>query len=190
MATEIAAEFDAATPIDTLVRSAQRGDKQALGALAERFERLVYGIALRRLGNHVEAQEIVQEVFLQVLRKIGQVREPASIAGWLRAITARRISNRITRHGRVGGDTGGALDSALAEDLAPPAQAIERERQSQVREGLQRLGTVDRQTLVAFYVDGQSLSEMSTAFASPVGTIKRRLHVARKRLARELESVM
>jgi RNA polymerase sigma-70 factor, ECF subfamily len=51
------------------------------------------------------------------------------------------------------------------------------------------LGTLDRQTLVAFYVDGQSLVEMSTAFDSPVGTIKRRLHVARKRLARELEEM-
>ena len=51
---------------------------------------------------------------------------------------------------------------------------------------MKRLGTLDRQTLVAFYVEGQSLLEMSDAFDSPVGTIKRRLHVA-KRLARELE---
>ena len=54
---------------------------------------------------------------------------------------------------------------------------------------MNRLGKLDRQTLVAFYVEGQSLVEMSTAFDSPVGTIKRRLHVARKRLARELEEL-
>jgi RNA polymerase sigma-70 factor (ECF subfamily) len=45
---------------------------------------------------------------------------------------------------------------------------------------------MDRDTLVAFYVKGRSLVEMSDQFASPVGTIKRRLHVARKRLAKEL----
>ena len=61
------------------------------------------------------------------------------------------------------------------------------ERRSQVRAGLGRLGELDRDTLVAFYVQGQSLVEMSQEFRSPVGTIKRRLHVARKRLAKELE---
>ena len=48
---------------------------------------------------------------------------------------------------------------------------------------------MDRETLVAFYVNGQSLVEMSDRFDSPVGTIKRRLHVARKRLAKELADV-
>ena len=48
---------------------------------------------------------------------------------------------------------------------------------------------MDRKTLEAFYVRGQSLVEMSTEFGSPIGTIKRRLHVARKRLARELEEL-
>ncbi len=52
--------------------------------------------------------------------------------------------------------------------------------------GLRRLRAMDRQTLVAFYVEGQSLHEMSDKFRSPLGTIKRRLHVARKRLAKEL----
>ena len=46
---------------------------------------------------------------------------------------------------------------------------------------------VDRSTLVAFYLEGQSLIEMSDEFSAPIGTIKRRLHVARKRLAKELE---
>jgi RNA polymerase sigma-70 factor (ECF subfamily) len=44
---------------------------------------------------------------------------------------------------------------------------------------------LDRDTLVAFYIDGQSLIEMSNRFAAPIGTIKRRLHTARKRLAQE-----
>ena len=67
--------------------------------------------------------------------------------------------------------------------------ALDRERQSQVRAGLRRLGDLDRNTLVAFYVEGQSLIEMSEEFRSPVGTIKRRLHTARKRLAVELEQL-
>ncbi len=49
------------------------------------------------------------------------------------------------------------------------------------------MASLDRSTLVAFYLNGRSLLEMSDDFAAPVGTIKRRLHVARKRLAKELE---
>jgi RNA polymerase sigma-70 factor (ECF subfamily) len=58
-----------------------------------------------------------------------------------------------------------------------------------VRAGLRRLRDLDRRTLVAFYVEGRSLLEMSREFESPLGTIKRRLHVARKRLAQELQSL-
>jgi RNA polymerase sigma-70 factor (ECF subfamily) len=64
---------------------------------------------------------------------------------------------------------------------------MEGERSSQVRAGLNRLRDLDRETLVAFYVHGQSLLEMSEEFDAPLGTIKRRLHVARKRLADEVE---
>jgi RNA polymerase sigma-70 factor, ECF subfamily len=188
MAT-VAEEIDAATSLAEVVRAAQAGCAEAFGELSQRFERLVYGLALRRLGNHAEAQEIVQEVFLQALRKIGQLREPAAIAGWLRSIASRRIYNRLTRRGPVTSAEPAALEATGDRGAGPLEQALAHERQLQVRAGLNRLGSLDRKTLVAFYVEGQSLIEMSTAFGSPVGTIKRRLHVARKRLARELEEL-
>ena len=52
--------------------------------------------------------------------------------------------------------------------------------------GLDRLRELDRRTLIAFYVEGQSLKQMSDEFDSPIGTIKRRLHTARNRLREEL----
>ena len=61
------------TPTDpaALVRAAQRGDREAFGQLAERYQQTVYAIALRRLGNHAEAQEVCQEVFVKAIQKIG-----------------------------------------------------------------------------------------------------------------------
>jgi RNA polymerase sigma-70 factor (ECF subfamily) len=171
------------------VRAAQAGNRQAFGEIVRRYERLVFSIALRRLANHAEAQEIVQEVFLQVLRKLDQLRTPEALSGWLRQITVRRISNRVSRRGPVTATDPERLDASCVVDETPLTSALQRERQSQVRAGLERLGRLDRETLEAFYVDGQSLIEMSAKFASPIGTIKRRLHVARKRLARELEDL-
>ena len=72
---------------------------------------------------------------------------------------------------------------------APDADIMQSEDAQQLRDGLDRLGDLDRRTLVAFYFDGQSLKEMSVRFDSPVGTIKRRLHTARHRLRDALASV-
>ena len=170
------------------VRAAQRGDQQAFGQLVERFQRAVYGVALRRLRNHAEAQELVQEVFVQAMRKIGQLREPECFGGWLRSITAGWLSTAQCAAGR--------WCRPIAKRSRPPASsgtplaaALERERASQVRAGLRRLPHLGPENIEAFYVRGQSLIEMSDEFGSPIGTIKRRLHVARKRLAHELQEL-
>ena len=170
------------------VRAAQQGDRVAFGELAEQFEGAVFGTALKRLRDRGEAQELTQEVFVQALRKIDQLREPECFGGWLRSITNRLAINRQVRRGPVVSAERETLE-AVSDDDTPLGNVLAAERRRQVRAGLRRLRSLDRQTLVAFYVKGQSLVEMSTAFRSPVGTIKRRLHVARKRLARELEEL-
>jgi RNA polymerase sigma-70 factor (ECF subfamily) len=168
------------------VRAAQAGDRAAFGRLVERYERAVYAVAYRRLGDHAEAQELCQEVFVQALRKLDQLRQPECFGGWLRSIARRMAVNRLVRRAPDVPTEPETLAAACVESETPLGRALERERRTQVRAGLRRLRALDRRTLVAFYVNGQSLAEMSDSFASPVGTIKRRLHVARKRLAREL----
>jgi RNA polymerase sigma-70 factor, ECF subfamily len=184
-ATEIL-ELPLATTAE-LVVAAQDGDNDAFGELVSRFERMVQAVCWQRLRNHAEAQEAAQEVFIKAMQKLGQLKEPAAFAGWLRAIAVRQAINRSVRrppavavepHTLEG--VGGAVEGPLSSLLA-------RERVDQLHEGLGRLASLDRSTLVAFYIEGQSLIEMSDEFAAPVGTIKRRLHVARKRLAKELE---
>jgi len=171
------------------VRAAQRGDRQALALLFQRYQRAVYGTVLRRLGNEAEAQEVVQEVFIQALRKIGQLRNPLCFGGWLRSIAARMAINRAVRADRAILSTADRLETRFVERKTPLVEMLDRERVDQVRQGLSRLTDLDRTTLEAFYFRGRSLVEMSDEFRSPVGTIKRRLHVARKRLARQLQTL-
>jgi RNA polymerase sigma-70 factor (ECF subfamily) len=172
-----------------LVVRAQSGDREAFGELAQRFERAVYLTALRRLNNDAEAQELTQEVLIQALRKLSQLREPDAFASWLKSMTVRMAINRAVRSGPVVSAEPEALEATCVDSQTPLADALAQERASQVQAGLSRLRALDRDTLVAFYVRGQSLIEMSDEFDSPVGTIKRRLHVARKRLAKELEQL-
>jgi RNA polymerase sigma-70 factor (ECF subfamily) len=173
-----------------LVLAAQDGDREAFGELARRYERAVYATALRRLGNHAEAQEVCQEVLVRAMQKIGQLREPEAFGSWLQSVTNRMAINRAVRRRSAIATEPETMAANCVEHETPLSKALTRERQSQVRAGLGRLGRLDRDTLVAFYVKGQSLVEMSEGFRSPVGTIKRRLHVARKRLAKELEELV
>lgn len=169
-----------------LVLAAQDDDREAFGELVQRFERAVFATAWRRLRNYAEAQELTQEVFVQALRKIRHLRQPECFGGWLRTIAARLAINRAVRRASVIATEPETMAATCVERETPLSAAITAERSQQVRESLDRLRPMDRDTLVAFYVKGQSLIEISNEFASPVGTIKRRLHVARKRLAREL----
>ncbi|MGD9649112.1 MAG: RNA polymerase sigma factor, partial [Pirellulales bacterium] len=162
-----------------LVRAAQEHDREAFGLLAERYERAVYATALRRLRNHAEAQELVQEVFVQALRKLRQLRTPECFGGWLRSITVRMAINRASRAQPALATEPATLAATCVETRTPLADALDNERRREVRKSLRRLRPLDRETLLAFYVKGHSLVEMSDNFASPVGTIKRRLHVAR-----------
>jgi len=176
-------------PLAGLVCSAQHGDREAFGRLVARYERSVYVAVLRRLNNHAEAQELCQEVFIQAMRKIGQLHDSACFPAWLRSIANRMAINRAVRRGPPMSSHYEAFEAGCVEYETPLGAAMAGERNRQLHQGLRRLKDLDRQTLVAFYFDGRSLVEMSDQFDTPVGTIKRRLHVARKRLAKELAAL-
>lgn len=172
-----------------LVIAAQAGDQDAFGQLYERFQPVVLAIAMRRLRNYTDAQELAQDVFVQAMQKLDQLRQPECFAGWLRSITVRMSINRAVRRAPSVAVEPEMLEATLQTEISPLENALTAEREDQLREGLGRLRDMDRETLEAFYVKGQSLLQMSDAFDAPIGTIKRRLHVARKRLAKEVEEM-
>ncbi len=172
-----------------LVLAAQQGDRHAFEALFERYRRAVYAIVLRRLGDEAEAQELCQEVFIQAMRKLHQLNNPVCFGGWLRSIARRMAINRLVRARAMVPIDADRFEARCAEEDTPFGEVLAQERRDQVRVGLNRLSALDRDTLVAFYFRGQSLVQMSDEFDSPVGTIKRRLHVARKRLAKQLSAL-
>jgi RNA polymerase sigma-70 factor (ECF subfamily) len=170
-----------------LVERAQAGDRAAYGTLVARFQPVVYAVALARLRNATEAQELTQEVFIHGMTKLDQLRDPHCFVGWLRQITVRMAINRLTRRGPFTGTDQEVLQSTAAEEKSPLDELVRAEQKADLYRGLERLKALDRATLMAFYIHGRSLKQMSREFETPVGTIKRRLHVARNRLRKQLE---
>lgn len=170
-----------------LIDRARTGDRQAFGDLVQHFQPAVYAVALARLRDVNEAVELTQEVFIHAMTKLGQLRDPHCFVGWLRQITVRMAINRVTRKAPLQGAEPEVLQNAPDREGGPLDAIIRAENGDAVWDGLEKLKELDRATLVAFYIHGHSLKQMARAFETPVGTIKRRLHVARNRLRKQLE---
>lgn len=170
-----------------LVLSAQQGNREAFGELAVEFQSSVFAVVMKRLRNTAEAHEVTQEVLIRAMRKLDQLREPERFVGWLHRIAVRLSINRAVRRPQETIQGPEVFASVSGNEGAEPwERMVGQEQAEQLREGIGRLRDLDRDTLTAFYFQGQSLQEMSVHFGSPIGTIKRRLHTARHRLREQL----
>ena len=125
-----------------------------------------------------------------MLRRIGQLREPERFAGWLRQVAVRMAINRATRRVSPPSVEVGILEGAASEHSDEPLdQLISRERSERLWAALGRLKALDREALDAFYIRGHSLLEIAEMLDVPLGTVKRRLHTARKRLKARARSL-
>ncbi|MFM8274743.1 MAG: RNA polymerase sigma factor [Gemmata sp.] len=177
------------TEITVLVEKAQAGDREAYGELVTRFERSVEARARTWVRNKREARELAQDVFVHAMRKLPQLRDPRCFAGWLRRITARMAINRLTRRGPLFGADPKLLEAVEAKTRTAEEQFAVGETVEQLRRALAALKPLDRHTLEAFYIRGRSLKQIARECAVPIGTVKRRLHVARRRLKVVLEGI-
>lgn len=165
-----------------LVRLAQQGDRDAFGELVTAFEPTVYSFVMRRLRDASDARELTQEIFIRAMRKLDQLREPERFPGWIRQIAVRMSINRIVRRPKESAVEAQTFDAVQSDTTSPLDGVLKTEQAEQVWDGLKTLKELDRDTLIAFYIEGQSLAQMADSFRSPIGTIKRRLHTARHRL--------
>jgi RNA polymerase sigma-70 factor (ECF subfamily) len=169
-----------------LVAAAQHGDRAAFSELVRLCQPVVYATALEKLRDGGAAQELAHETFVRAWTKLDQLREPAAFIGWIRQICVRLALNRLTRR-KASQAEDGVLENTAAETGTPLEAMVRAEARTSIRKGLARLNRLDRETLTAFYLRGQSIREMSATLKAPEGTIKRRLHVARHRLKAKLE---
>lgn len=174
--------------VPTLVERAQRGDRAAYGELIKRFQDAVWAIALKRLHDATAAQELTQEVFIHAMKKLPQLRNPRCFPGWLRQITVRLALNRLAERKRKQMFDTGNLDDLAGRTPDPHEALARKEAKRLLHTGLSLLRPLDRQALEGYYLRGHSLRRMSRDSGTPVGTLKRRLHTARRRLREVLET--
>ena len=169
-----------------LLQNIARGDEAALAALYDQYRTILFGLLLRILHNRAEAEDVLQEVFLQVWQRAGNFdAERGKPFTWLVTLTRSRAIDRI----RALGSRERTVEEATreTEDVIFDAEqnAILAQRGEVVRQALDKLQEEQRQILMLAYFDGFSQSEIAEKLGTPLGTVKTRMRTGMIRL-REL----
>lgn len=167
--------------IGQLISDTGAGDARAFGEIVRRFQGMAYGYAYSILRDFHAAEDAAQEAFIAAHANLPQLRDPAAFPGWFRRIVYKQCDRTLRRAGpRLEG-----LDRLAERPSDDPSalEALERdEAHARVLRELNGLPEHQRATTTLFYIDGYSRREIAEFLEVPEGTVKRRLHDARKRL--------
>jgi len=161
----------------------QLGERAAFDELIQRWHGPIWEY-VRHLSDDDAAQDIAQDIWLRVLRGIGRLRDPAKLRAWLFGIAHRTwIDTLRSKYAVVVAD----VDEVDRQETLDPMAPDELEEElTAVEQELARLPAIEREALTLFYLRELSLQEIAQALDIPVGTVKSRLHRARRMLRREL----
>ena len=168
------------------------GDTRAYQGLVERYQHMVFTLAVRLLRNRELAEETAQDVFVKAYLGLKGFRGGSKFSTWLYKIAYYRILDVAEAEGRKPGLRSDLLPEKItARSLDDTwSQLMEKERRAVLDEALGRLDPGDRALLSLFYLQEQSLQEVSEITGLKAGAIKVRLFRARERLRESLETHM
>jgi RNA polymerase sigma-70 factor, ECF subfamily len=168
----------------SLLELLQAGNEQAMGLLYDRYAKVVYSVALRVLRDPASAEDVLQEIFMQVWRNPNSfVAAKGALGGWL-AVVARNRSIDSLRRKRP---------SVAVEEIAlasPYNLAEEAERNNMMvraRTVIKQLPAEQRKTLEMAFFDGLTHSEIAEMTGEPLGTVKTRIRSALMTLRRAFQ---
>lgn len=167
------------------VEATQRGDSRAFNRLVMEWERAIYNLARRMLGNEAEAEEATQEIFLSAYRHIHQFRLGARFSTWLYRIAVNHCISQLRRRSRR---VYVSLDDPLDTGDPPPVplqlqsppghetELFRAESQRQVRSALKLLSPDHRAVVELKFYQDLTFEQIAEIVACPVGTVKSRFY--------------
>ena len=172
---------------EALVRECLAGDDTAFGFLIDHHKAVVYGLVRHKLGNHADAEDVTQEVFLKAYQNLSAFRQPYNFAGWLYKITVNccrdwvRRASRSTKHEVPIGE---AKTEVLEEKALQSYQ--DDELKHTVRNAIATLSESDRQVVTLHYMHGLTCKEIGRYLGTSARAIEMRLYRARQQLKKEI----
>jgi RNA polymerase sigma-70 factor (ECF subfamily) len=161
-----------------------QGGPEAFAPIVEQYQDAVFGIALARLRDFHNAQDVAQQVFVDAFERLDSLKAPSRLGTWLRSLTIHKCIDHLRRRREAAIAENDQLPPA--REPSPQAQLERRELREMVLEAVGRLSPAQRETTTLFYINGYSIEQVAAVQEVPPGTVKRRLHDARQRLKAEM----
>ncbi len=170
-----------------LITRAAGGDPTAFQTLVEQHRSMVCRVAYQFAGNHHDAEDIAQEVFIKVYRSLDRFRQDAQLTSWLYRIAMNACIDYRRRHGSAasapfGEEAEHRLLNTPEETPGPEDRAYAGELGEVLQEEISRLPAGQRIVFVMRHHQGLKLCEIAEALGLAEGTVKRQLHAAVHRL--------
>jgi RNA polymerase sigma-70 factor, ECF subfamily len=160
-----------------LVRQSLAGQREAFGTLVTRYQKVMYTVALRMLGNPEDARDATQNAFVKAFERLASFNDNQRFFSWMYRILVNECLN-ANRDRRP--------EDPLSPDAAgtgnPFDLTVEAQRREQIQRALLRLTPEYRTVIVLRHFAGQSYGEIAQALAIPEKTVKSRLYSARQQL--------
>ncbi len=174
---------------ELLVLQSQEGDADAMKTLIARWQPRLGRLAWRLTGERETAQDIVQDVWLAIVRGLTRLDDPARFRSWAYRIVSNKCAD-WTRRRMVQRSVAEDLRDGAATTSGGPSNETDSESEvARMRGALTKLPHEQRAILSLHYLDGMSVKEIGRALNVPAGTVKSRLYHARNRLKQVLERV-
>ncbi len=159
----------------SLLGLVQRGDEYSMATLFDRYSKIVYSVALRVLRDPASAEDVLQEVFMQIWRNPnGFVAARGSLGGWLAVVSRNRSIDALRRKR----PTESVDDMALASNYNLADEAERNNMMEKARTAIHLLPMEQRKTLEMAFFDGLTHSEIAEMTGDPLGTVKTRIRSA------------
>jgi RNA polymerase sigma-70 factor (ECF subfamily) len=178
---------------DVLLKRSAKGDENAFAELYHRHQAPLFRFAVRMTGNSWAAEEIVQDVFMTLVREPKKYDpERGALGAFLYGVARNRIMKYLERRPRDlsldgNGEAGQETRPQLRDHMTPARWAELRERHEHVRSAVLELPPEFREAVVLCELEEMSYDEAARALDCPVGTIRSRLHRGRALLLAKLE---
>jgi RNA polymerase sigma-70 factor (ECF subfamily) len=173
---------DSCADVQLIQRMVER-DQTALGELYDRYGRLLFSLIQRILGDRSEAEEVLQEVFVQAWTRCGTYDATlGSVVGWLVRVARNRAIDRL----RANGVRGRTIETTPLEVTTPESHAWNGERARAVMRALNGLPPEQRLLIEQAYFEGLTQSELAARHQLPLGTVKTRMRMGLQALRGEL----
>jgi RNA polymerase sigma-70 factor, ECF subfamily len=169
------------------VQQAKAGEPEAWDVLFRRYQLPLYVYVFELARDEQTSLDIVQETFIAAVRHIGGLREEAKFGGWLFGIAHQKCVQSWRRQNRAA-----AMRDELAElpvefDDGPDQWLMRREQEEKFMNLLKELPVPQRSVLLLHFIEDFSLEQIAEITATPLGTVKSRLHYAKRALRKIVE---